>query len=191
MIALIEEGEGQPTARAVAERAGVSLRLVFHHFEDMEQVLRAAVAVQAQRHWNKLVAVDPSLPLGRRVEDAVRQLGALYDHIAPVRRVAAHYALQSPTVQAQLAHGRRLVRTLLADTFSPELGAAGRRSADVLDGLEVTTSFESWDLLRDRLGRSPAAARRITGRTMTAVLGGTGPDLHRDRTRRDRIKETA
>ena len=38
LIALLREGDTEPTARAVAERAGVSLRLVFHHFADMDEL---------------------------------------------------------------------------------------------------------------------------------------------------------
>ncbi len=41
MIALIKEGVREPTAQLVSERAGVGIRSVFRHFEDMETLIRA------------------------------------------------------------------------------------------------------------------------------------------------------
>ena len=38
MFELLREDDMTPTALAVAERAGVGLRTVFRHFEDMESI---------------------------------------------------------------------------------------------------------------------------------------------------------
>ena len=73
MIVLIEEGDPLPTARRVAESAGVSLRLVFHHFDDLESILRAAVEIQEERHWRPIRPVAPTLPVHERVARVVRQ----------------------------------------------------------------------------------------------------------------------
>ena len=35
LLDLLGEGDLRPTAARIAERAGVSLRIVFHHFEDL------------------------------------------------------------------------------------------------------------------------------------------------------------
>ena len=73
LIALLEEGDAQPTARRIAERAGVSLRLVFHHFDDLESILYHAVRIQEQRHWRHIRPVEPTLPVDERVARVVRQ----------------------------------------------------------------------------------------------------------------------
>ena len=36
LFSLLDEGELQPTATRIAERAGISLRLIYHHFGDLE-----------------------------------------------------------------------------------------------------------------------------------------------------------
>ncbi|MHB1090468.1 MAG: TetR/AcrR family transcriptional regulator, partial [Ilumatobacteraceae bacterium] len=36
MLQLLEEGHDEPRAQQVAQRADVSVRTLFHHFEDME-----------------------------------------------------------------------------------------------------------------------------------------------------------
>ena len=172
MIALLEEGVAQPSAREIAQRAGVSLRLVFHHFEDMEQVLRAAVAVQVGRHWNRLQPVDPSLPLGERVQRIVRQRETLYEAISPVRRAAARAEAESPTISTELTRARRRLRRGLEATFGPDLRSAGRDER--LDALDVAASWETWDLLRTRMGTGRIAARRIVVRMMTSLLEDQG-----------------
>jgi AcrR family transcriptional regulator len=178
LIALLEEGDPQPTAKRVAERAGVSLRLVFHHFDDMEQVLRAAVAVQVARHWRHVGHVDPAAPLADRIERTVRQHTALFERIAPVRRAAALVEARSAVVGAELAHGRERLRHGLEETFASELALAPAPRAELLDLLEVATSFETWDQLRRRTGHGAGATRDLMARLMGAALarpdrGGT------------------
>jgi AcrR family transcriptional regulator len=171
LISLLHDGVERPTARQVAERAGVSLRLVFHHFEDMESVLQSAVAIQVERHWQKLRPVAAHGDLAKRVKDTVRERAQLYEAIAPVRRAARLAAGRSPTVASQLEAARMLLRSQLRQTFSPELTEhTGAKQRELLDALEVSTSFETWDHLRKQSGRSLAAARQVVELLVTRVL---------------------
>jgi AcrR family transcriptional regulator len=170
LISLLEDGVGEPTAREVSARAGVSLRLVFHHFDDMEQLLRTAVAVQADRHWSRLRPVDPSLPAEERVAQVVRQREALFEAISPVRRAAARVEAGSPTVAAELSNARLALRRALEKVFSSELEAAGSERGELLDALEAATSWEGWEQLRRRMGLAPTAARRVVTRTVFSLL---------------------
>jgi len=168
LIALLEEGEVRPTARRIAERAGVSLRLVFHHFADLEAVLRAAVAIQEHRHWRpRLVPVDPTLRTEERVRVVVRQRSGVYGATAAVRRATALMVLESPTVAGEQARARAALRRQLQTAFAPELGRLSpTRATRALDALDAATSWETWDHLR-ALGRTEAACRR----TMTDLAG--------------------
>lgn len=169
LVALLEEG-AEPTARAIAERAGVSLRLVFHHFDDMEQLMRAAVAVQAERHWSRLEPVDPSAPRAERIDKLVAQRANLYERISPVRRAAERTEASSPTLVAELRRARMQLRRGLEHAFEPELALAGAQRDEMLAALEVAAGWEAWDQLRRRVGASVAVARRVVVRTVTAVL---------------------
>jgi AcrR family transcriptional regulator len=178
LISLLEEGDARPTARRIAHRAGVSLRLVFHHFEDLESILRAAVRVQEQRHWRRIRPVSPTLPLAERVARVVRQRVTVFQAVAPVRRSAEHLTRSSPTVAAELSRGREWLRGQLQGTFAPELENRGPAEARrFLDMLEVATSWETWEQL-DRLGRTPSVVRRTMESLCLAALsvpptGGT------------------
>lgn len=175
LINLLEEGDPQPTARRIAERAGVSLRLVFHHFDDLESVLRAAVAIQEQRHWHRIRPVAPTLPRAERVRIVVRQRSEVYQAVAPVRRAAARLFDFSPTVAEEIGRARTVLREQLRSAFAPEvepLSAADERC--LLDALDVATSWETWAQLH-QIGRSAAACRRTMELLAGAVLGEAGP----------------
>jgi TetR/AcrR family transcriptional regulator, regulator of autoinduction and epiphytic fitness len=167
MLALIEEGDPQPTAKRVAERAGVALRSVFHHFDDLESVLAAAARLQAQRHWHLVEPVRPDLPLGERVAQVVAQRSALFERIAPARRAALLVEHDSPVVRAWLEEGRATLRRQLAATFAPEVAGDGR---EVLAALDVSASWTTWESLRRRQGLSVGAARRVLTRMLTALV---------------------
>jgi TetR/AcrR family transcriptional regulator, regulator of autoinduction and epiphytic fitness len=171
MIELLEQGEAQPTAKAVAQQAGVSLRLVFHHFEDMDALYRAVMVLQAQRHWSKLREVPPGLPVAHRIDRTVRQRGRLFDAIGPVRRVAVTMATRSEELAGGLAEADQFLRERLADTFEPELAAAGTHGRDLLESLDLVTSWEAWTRLRIQQHLSPVVARRVTARSLAALLG--------------------
>jgi AcrR family transcriptional regulator len=170
MISLLEDGDPRPTARRIAERAGVSLRLVFHHFDDLESILGTAVEIQEQRHWRHIQPVVPTLLIADRVARVVRQRVAVFQAVAPVRRSADLFKDSSPVVAAELDRGRQWLRNQLRATFAPELELRRPAEAQVLlDSLEVATSWETWEQLQ-RLGRTPSACRRTMEALTFAVL---------------------
>lgn len=170
LVALLEEGNTDPTAKEIAARAGVSLRLVFHHFDDLDDLYRSVAAMQAERHWHELRPVPSDLPRPRRVARLMRQRAAAYDSIGPVRRAAVRHAHRSPGIAAELHHANHELRRRLAATFAPEIGVAGEGGPELLEALDLVASWEAWDRLRSVQGLSPAAARRAVTRAMAALL---------------------
>lgn len=171
LISLLEDGEAQPTAKMVAARAGVSLRLVFHHFEDMDALYRSVIALQAQRYWLKLREISADQPLAHRIDRTVRQRSRLFEAISPVRRMAMSLASRSAALGEALAESDTFLRSRLAHTFAPELEAAGTAGRDLLECLDLATSWEAWERLREGQHLSAVAARRILNRSLTALVG--------------------
>jgi AcrR family transcriptional regulator len=172
-VALLEEGSTQPTAKEIADRAGVSLRLIFHHFDDLDDLYRSVAAMQAERHWPAMVPVPADLPRARRVARTVRQRAAAFESIGPVRRAAVRHAHRAPGIALELAHADRELRRRLAVTFAPEIAAAGKSGTQLLAGIDLLTSWEAWDRLRSTQGLGPAAARRVVALAMEALLSAT------------------
>src|ERR1041384_7993999 len=85
LLELFEQGDLRPTAERIAERAGVSLRLVFHHFTDLEALFAAAADRHLERVQPTLRTVAAEGPLEMRIQEFVAERARLYEKIAPVR----------------------------------------------------------------------------------------------------------
>ncbi len=169
-IGLVEEGDLRPTAPRVAERAGVSVRSVFQHFDDLE-TLHAAVAERlVERVAQLVVPIDPALPFDERLQQLVRQRSQLLDAVTPIRRAAAVHGPFSSEIRARLRDGQAFLRQEVETVFAPELAAAGDDGAEVLDAVDLALSWAVWEGLRAGLGRSPDAAGRVVRRTVAQLL---------------------
>jgi TetR/AcrR family transcriptional regulator of autoinduction and epiphytic fitness len=171
MLDLLDEGAVDPTAKQVADRAGVSLRTVFHHFQSMEAVFTECWKLQLQRHWSQgsLPRVAPVGPLADRIEQAVMGRARLYEAVAGPRRAAMYRAQESPILAKGLKESATGLRRLLAETFAPELDADAEPDV-LLDALDVALSFEAWDRLRRQEGRDAEATTTVLRRSATALL---------------------
>ena len=67
LLALLYEGEVQPTAERISARAGVSERSLFQHFADREALYQAVAVQQYERIVPTLDPIDVSLPLEERI----------------------------------------------------------------------------------------------------------------------------
>ena len=169
-IALLEDGDLRPTAPRVADRAGVSVRSVFQHFDDLE-TLHASVAERLVDRVAVLVLpVDPDLPLAERLDRFVHQRSQLLEAVTPIRRAADVHGPFSKEITARLRDGQAFLRGELERTFEPELSAAGPARDDVLDCLDTALSWATWEGLRNGLGRSQQDAERVARRLAAAAL---------------------
>jgi AcrR family transcriptional regulator len=171
LLALVEEGDLQPTAPRIAERAGVSLRLVFHHFRDLEDLFAVTAERQIARIFPLLRPVSAAGPLAPRLAAFVAERSRLLEMIAPVRRAALLRAPFSTEVSARLAMSRKLKRDELERVFATELSSLPpAERAEVSVALAVAGSFSAWEELRKNQGLTVEQARAVTTRTMRALL---------------------
>src|ERR1700678_2822210 len=175
LLELVAEGEMRPTAQAVSNRAGVSLRTVYHHFEDVEDVRRRALDLQRSRYQAGFRSIDPALPIEERIVVFCRQVRRLFEAITPIRRSM----LADDPVSAELREGRRRAREIrmaqLLSTF-PELGERSRDAKQLLAAVDVATSWPAWNYQRESLGRSAAACECAVGTLVSGPLAG--PPAH-------------
>lgn len=165
LLDLYTEGELDPSADAIAERAGISARSLFRYFDDIDDLCRAAMIRQQVRlldHFGE--PVDPSLPLRERIDAFVARRAALFDAVGGVGVAARVRAPFQPLIAEQLARGNAHLFAEVRLVFAPELEQIGEPTAGaVLAAAEVLTSFEAHRLLRhDRAMSRPRAARALT-----------------------------
>lgn len=171
-VALVDAGDVRPTAPRIAEQAGVSVRSVFQHFDDLE-TLFALVAERAVVGLADLVGpIDPALPFDERLARFVAQRVELLEALTPIRRAAAVHAPFSPGIRQRLAAGHDLLRAQLATVFGPELGDLDDAAREqVLDLLDLAATWSSWDVLRTLVGRSAEEAAVVVEVAVRAALG--------------------
>jgi AcrR family transcriptional regulator len=176
LLALNERGNVRPTARDIATEAGVSLRSLYVHFDDLEALFLAA----AERHGERLAGlVGPLIIQGdlpSRIETLLSRHATLYEAGAGVRRAALLQEPFSPALQRALAMGRKLARSTIRQMFAPEIAAAGAEAGEALAGaLEIATSAATWDALRTFQQLSVEAATDQVREMVLAFFERWGP----------------
>jgi len=159
---LLESGNPRPTARAIAERAGVSERAVFRHFQDMETLLRETAEIQIRRVTRDLPPpAGRDGPCGSRAAAVAARWCTVHEKVAPVRRIALLHEPFSPEIARRLAWTRLAAQQELEAAFSIELeglDTPARRAT--VAALAAAASWETWNELRTRhdLGAEATAA---------------------------------
>ena len=176
-VALVEEGDVRPTAPRIAERAGVSVRSVFQHFDDLPTLYTAVVQRVVERLAVLVVSIDPDQPLDDRVVAFARHRGALLEAVAPFRRAAAVHGPFAPSIGEAVTKGAAFLRGQVEVTFARELAQvpAGERR-ELVDALAAAASWGMWDALRQDAAAAPDQAQAVLARTLRSLLAGpAGP----------------
>jgi AcrR family transcriptional regulator len=176
LFELVGEGVLQPTAQQVAERAGVGIRSVFRHFDDMDGLFAAMDARLRAEAIPLIRAVPAQGTLRERAVAWVERRARLFERIAPWKRSAGIGRWRSEFLRAQHA---LLLRELRADLLRslPEVASAPAALADALD---VMTCFETWDRLRSDQRLSRERTQAVVELAVLALL----EELGRGRSRR-------
>ena len=171
LLDLLGEGDLRPTAARIAERAGVSLRLVFHHFDDLEAIYSELADRQAERVKPLTKSIDFALPFARRVELFSTQRGRMLETLSPVRRSAVLMEPFRPALAKRLKHARDLMRAAAIAAFQPELAkiAADERRTKIA-ALDVMTSWVAWEQMRRHQRLSETEAREVMATSIRALL---------------------
>src|SRR5438270_7659436 len=145
--ALHHEGDLRPTAPRVAERAGVSVRTVWQHFDDLETLLFEAGRRDLEIAQSFVAPIDMTLSTAERVDALVQQRARMFEEMAPPWRAARVHAPFSAQIQSNRDTLMMLAREQVGELFAPELAAASDPQA-LLDALHVASSWATWESLR-------------------------------------------
>jgi AcrR family transcriptional regulator len=169
--ALLYDGVVGPGAAEIAERAGVSTRSVYVHFESLDDLFRAVSERATTRVLGMLSPIDPASPLDDRVQELTRQRARINEEVGPIRRAGARREAFSAAISEARTYGRQASREQIDRIFAPELAALApaerRRRVAAVDAL---VSGESWDLLRSLHDLTPDEARRTVAEATHVLL---------------------
>jgi len=170
IVELIHDGVLEPTAEQVSDRAGLAMRTVFRHFNDMDSLYREI----SRRMYARVLSIAAD---GHEADDwqtALAQLvdrrAKVYEELMPMRMSANALRHRSAFLQEEHRRFTRLARDMLRQVLPREV-AQDRMCFETLDAL---LSFEMWIRVR-RDQRLPAQeARRILHNGVGSVLAAAG-----------------
>lgn len=171
LLAFFAEGETQPGAARIAERAGVSERSVFRYFDDLDALAAEAVRRQTERVRDVYAPPDATGDLAARIDAIVAQRLRIHAAVAVASEAARRIEARAESVARALAGRNRVLREQAGAQFAPEIArepAATR--GELLDALDAALAFDQIDQLRRIAGHSPARVRALTRRTLHALL---------------------
>lgn len=165
-LSLVDQGDYRPTAPRIAEEAGVSVRTVFQHYDDLDSLFTAVAEQAVERVSRLLLPLDPAIELGERIEQFVAQRSQLFEALRSLRRAAYVQEPFSETIEALLDVAFAFLRDEAVRTFAPELGDDPVRTEAVITVL----GWPAWDSLRHRSKLDVDEASAVAAATVRALL---------------------
>ncbi|MEM6626378.1 MAG: TetR/AcrR family transcriptional regulator [Pseudomonadota bacterium] len=155
-----------PRIAEIADKAGVSLRTVFRHIEDVE-TLNREMAEQVEAEITPVVSAPLKATSWRgRLEEMLQRRAQIYEHVMPVKMAAGLRRFRSEFLMADyqrfLDEERTRLVAILPDVIvqnKPQLAA-----------LQMATSFQMWRRLRQDQRLSPEDALETLAFTVERLI---------------------
>ncbi len=153
-IDLVAEGQASPTAEAIATRANVSLRTVFRHFEEMDNLYQEIATAVFER-----VRPYVEAPLQRGdwptlLDGILQRRAEFFEQIRAFKTAIDVHRHRSSAVLAQHQRIADISRQLLERSVPEPI----RNDRTLMEMLTLLLSIESWQRLVEQQGLAPADA---------------------------------
>ena len=166
MFELLREGEMTPTAIAVAERAGVGLRTVFRHFEDMESIFEEMTEELKAVTMPKVLAPFEATEWRDQLIELVDRNAELWEDVFPMQVALVLRRFQSEFLQKQYQSEVQLLRSALKSFLPKEIV----ENRSLFAAIEVNFTFATWRRLREDQGLSVNMAKQTLKLIMRALI---------------------
>lgn len=166
MMELIAGGDLMPSAARVADEAGIGIRTVFRHFDDMDSLYSEISATIAERVMPIVTAPYLDNDWRANMRDLARRRVRVFETMLPFRLAANIKRYQSPFLMAE--YGRVItVERELVMRLLPAPVLANKVAAEALC---ATLSFQNWRALRHDQGLPAEEAGTVTAHMVEALL---------------------
>jgi AcrR family transcriptional regulator len=169
MLDLIREGDVAPSAARVAERAGVGLRTVFRHFDDLDSLYREMTERIEADIMPLVLRPFESTEWRSRLRELVKRRAEVNERIFPFRVSGNLRRFQSEYLMDNHRRSLLLERSALAAILPVKLV----RDRVLFAALDMVTGFQGWRRLRQDQG--------LTAKEAEAVIAFTVERLTADR----------
>ncbi len=173
LLALLRKGNLRPTAKEIADEAGTSLRSVYVHFDDLEDLFCSASVRQNESIVQLLVPIPDDGPFEERLQQFVQQRCEIWEATAPVRLAASLQEPFSPVLASILEGARTLSTVDVQRVFATELHHTDpSQQAATTAAVDALVSGAAWDHWRTVLKLADDDARAALFEALRALLGG-------------------
>jgi len=169
-MTMVKEGNLIPSAQQISARAGVAVRSVFRHFDDMEN-LHVAFDQLLQEEVEKEFPKESLLfecktPLSERITCVIEIRTSLWELNENVILSAHAQFWNSKALRKNYARHQSNQRKQL-DEWLPELKELDRTSRELAN---ASVSFEMWNRLRRHQGLGKAQATNVVTSMLNSVF---------------------
>lgn len=163
---LIGGGDLMPSAARVAEEAGIGLRTVFRHFDDMDSLYAEISTTIAERVMPIAAAPFDGDDWRAHLREMARRRVRVFETMLPFRLAANIKRYQSPFLMGQYGTVVTLERELVIRLLPPPV--LTHRVA--VEALCATLSFQNWRALRHDQSLSAEEAGTVTAHMVEALI---------------------
>ena len=170
MLELVRAGSISPGAEEVAERAGVGLRTVFRHFDDMDSLYRE-MAEAMRIELQPIVAVPfASRDWKGKIVEMIERRARLFERAMPFKNAADVHRHRSEFLRKDYETMRAAERAAL----EMALPASLRNDKRIFEALDHALSFSTWQHLRRDQKLSQAEAAQTVEYNVRALIVAAG-----------------
>ncbi len=166
MLELIMHGKMEPSAAEIAERAGVSARTVFRHFEEMDSLY----AEMTERMEAQIMPIIQQPFTGEGWQTQLDQLlerrATIYEKIMPLKIAASIRRFSSEYLMLNYQRFLHLERTGLENVLPEPV----RRNAAQFSAIEMCAGFQTWRRLRQDQDLSIEQATNVVKLAIAKLL---------------------
>ena len=166
MLDIIRDGEVSPSADQVAAHAGVSLRTVFRHFEDMDSLYREMSGVIEGELRAIAEAPFRSADWRERVVELIERRGAAFERITPFKQASEALRHRSKFLNGDDSRLVAALRLILERELPPPVA----QDRDLVEILDALLGFETWSRLRRKQGLSEAATQAALEKAVRRLI---------------------
>lgn len=165
MLDLLREGDADPSADLVAERAGVGRRTVFRLFSDMEGVFREMHTIMTARLTPEFAKPLTAATWRGRLDELIERRSKVFEQMLPIKTAADARRYTSNFLRDEHKNITRLQRQALLAVIPATLARN-----EMLEALDLTLSFEVWRRLRYEQGLGVKQAQDVLRKLVSALV---------------------
>jgi AcrR family transcriptional regulator len=164
-LVMVKQGNLIPRAQQIADRAGVGIRSVFRHFEDMESLHSSFVQLINEDYPERVEEIDHSLSTIERITRLIEQRVETWE-LRSNMYLSAHVQFWRSKTISNYARAQTEQRENLAE-WLPEL-----QKLDPIanESANAIASFEMWNRLRQHQGLDVQPATQVLISMLNALF---------------------